>query len=236
MIAALVEELIMLDIFQPQLRLLVEPDGEYTLHALTLAPNSLHSAGTVELGVPASVRLAADVESVLLHIRTRKGFGLPMVRPLRHRLCNLRLGPAHNKTSVIGFALIDGSVVGSASIPVDSTTTIPNPYPSISVDTSDWYAWVNALPPGPKSFHVTGVVYAPTPGYDASLIPANPQGVNPKDLILDLRLQPRPGVWPQVITPISVRYDIEDYAGNYESVQVREPDGDAVQFPVEIAF
>jgi hypothetical protein len=226
----------MLDIFQPQLRLLVEPDGEHTLLALTLAPNSLYSSGKAELGVPPSVRLIPEVASVLLHIRTRKGFGIQIPRPLRHRLGNLRLGQAHGKTSMMAFAMVDGCIVGSASIPVDSCTTTPNPNPSISVDTSDWYAWVNAMPPGPKSFHVTGVVYAPTPGYEVDLSPASPQGINPKDLILDLQLRPRPGIWPQVITPISVRYDVENYAGNYESVLVREPDGDAVQLPVEIAF
>lgn len=226
----------MLEIFQPQLRLLGEPDGEYTLQALTLAPNSLYSAGQAELGVPPTVRLTAEVASVLLHIRTRKGFGIAMVRPLRHRLPNLQLGPARGKTSVMAFAMIDDRTVGSSSIIVDACGVTPNPNPSISVDTSDWHAWVNAMPPGPASFHVTGVAYAPTPGYEVSLSPATPQGINPKDLILDLNLRARPGVWPQVITPMSVRYDVENYAGNYESVLVREPDGDAVQMPVETAF
>jgi hypothetical protein len=226
----------MVEMFQPHLRLLVEPDGEYTLLSLTLAPNTSYSSGRAELGVPPNVRLTAEVESVLLHIRTRKGLCLPMIRPIRHRLRNLKLGPAHGKTSVIAFAMVDGNIVGSASIPVDPGTTTPNPNPTISVDTSDWYAWVNAMPPGPHSFHVTGVVYAPTPGYEASLTPASPQGINPRDLILDLNLRPLPGIWPQVVTPISVRYDIADYSGNYDSVLVREPDGDAVQIPVETAF
>jgi hypothetical protein len=224
----------MAEIFQPQLRLLVEPDGEYTLHTLTLVPNSLYSAGRAELAVPPTVRLAAEVESVLLHIRARNGLCIPWIRPLRHRLHNLKLGDAHGKTSVMAFAMIDGRIVGSASVAVGPAT--PNPNPTISVDTSDWYAWVNAFPPGPSSFHVTGIVYAPTPGYTASLEVAVPQGINPRDLILDLHLRALPGIWPQVITPISVRYDLADYSGNYESVLVREPDGDAVQIPVETAF
>jgi hypothetical protein len=236
MIAEFAQEPTMLEIFEPQLRLLVEPDGEFTLHALTLAPNALYSSGRAELAVPPNVRLSPEVESVLLHIRTRQGFGIAMVRPLRHRLCNLKLGEAHGKSSVMAFAMVDDRVVGSSSIPINPCTVTPNPNPSISVDTSDWHAWVNAMPPGPQSFHVTGVAYAPTPGYEVSLAMATPQGINPADLILDLDLRPLPGIWPQVVTPISVRYSIADYSGNYRSVLIREPDGDAVQVPVEIAY
>jgi hypothetical protein len=222
----------MVEMFQPHLRLFVEPDGEFTLIALTLTPNTWYSSGRAELAVPPSVRLAPEVESVLLHIRTRKGICVPMLRPVRHRLRNLKLGAKHGKTSVMAFAMVDGNIVGSASIPVDTTT----PKPSVGVETSDWYAWVNAMPPGPHSFHVTGVVYAPTPGHEASLTMASPQGINPRDLILDLQLKTLSGMWPEVVTPISVRYDIPDYSGNYESVLIREPDGDAVQIPVETAF
>ena len=35
----------MKEMFQPQLQLETEPDGEYTLHAVTICPNSSYSAG-----------------------------------------------------------------------------------------------------------------------------------------------------------------------------------------------
>jgi hypothetical protein len=156
---------------------------------------------------------------------------LPVLTPLRHRLRNLKLGPQYAKTTVLAFAMIGERIVGSASLPVGSVHGAPkDPVP---IDTSDWYAWLNRMPPGKPSFHVTGVVSLPSPGYDARLVAASPQGSNPTDLILDLQVTPRPGVWPQVITPVSVRYDQVPAGVTYRSVLVREPDGDAVQIDVD---
>jgi hypothetical protein len=156
-----------------------------------------------------------------------------VLRPVRHHLRNLKLGSQHGKTTVIAWTVLDGKVVGSASIAVPSTTcTQPTKNP-VTVDTSDWYAWVNKMPPGPASFHVTGVVNLPNPGYKAELKVASPQGINPAELILDLAVTKLPGIWPQVITPVSVRYDQTAYSGNYKTVLIREPDGDASQITVE---
>lgn len=220
-----------MEIFQPSLQLVVEPDGEYTLHAVTIAPNNGFSAGRARPGVPASVRLTAEAFPVLLEIRARRGPVLQVLTPIRHHLRNLKLGPRFGKTSVIAFAMVGDRIVGSASIDVGSGHE--GPKDPVTVDTSGWYAWLNRMPPGPPSFHVTGVVYLPTPGHDARLVPAAPQGSNPADLILDLHVTPRPGIWPQVITPVSVRYDQSPAGVMYQSVLVREPDGDAVQIDVD---
>lgn len=220
-----------MEIFQPSLQLAVEPDGEYTLHAVTIAPNSGYSAGRARPGVPKSVRLSAEAFGVLLEIRVRQGPVLQVLTPIRHRLRNLKLGPKYGKTSVVAFAMIGDRIVGSSSIAVAPVHECPkDPVP---VDTSDWYAWLNKMPPGPPSFHVTGVVHLPTPGYDARLVPASPQGRNPTELILDLQVKPLPGVWPQVITSVSVRYDQIPARVRYQSVLVREPDGDSHQIEVE---
>jgi len=221
-----------MEIFQPSLQLAVEPDGEYTLHAVTIAPNSAYSAGRARPGVPASVRMTPETFSVLLDIRVRRGRVLDVLTPIRHHLRNLKLGPQFGKTSVVAFAMIDDRVVGSASLPVGSMHECPkNPAP---VYTSDWYAWLNKMPSGPPSFHVTCIAYLPSPGYDARLVPASPQGINPAQLILDLQVTPRPGVWPQVISPVSVRYDQRPAQVMYESVLAREPDGDAYQIDVDV--
>lgn len=226
----------MVEIFKPNLTLSVEPDGEFTLDALTIAPNSCYAARPVRFEAPPNVRLVAEVFPVLLPLRARGGLCMQALTPVRHRARNLRLGPAHGKTSVVAFVVLDGNVLGSASIAVPhASCELPGKDPSV-VDTSDWYAWVNRMPPGPASFHVTGTVHLPSPGYDASLHAAAPQGINPADLILDLRITRRPGVWPQVVTAASVRYDVTDYGGPYQSVLVREPDGDAVQLQVEEVF
>jgi hypothetical protein len=218
-----------MEMFQPNLTLSREPDGEFTLDAVTITPNSCYSAGRAKPGVPPNVRITPETFSVLLPLRARSGPCLMALRPVRHQLRNLNL---QGKTSVLAFAMLDGKVVGSSSVPVGaaSSTCPKNP---VTVDTSDWYAWVDKMPPGPASFHVTGTVHLPTPGYTASLELASPQGINPSDLILDLHVKPLPGIWPQVITPVTVRYDQSQSSGSYETVLVREPDGDAVRLDVE---
>ena len=221
-----------MEIFQPRLQLIAEPDGELTLHAVTLTPSTGYSAGRARAGAPPNVRLTSEVFPVLLEIRARRSPALQVLTPVRHHLRNLKLGPKHGKTSVLAFAMLGDRVVGSASIPVGPSHECPkNP---VTVDTSDWYAWLNQMPPGPPSFHVTGVVQLPTPGYDAQLVLARPQGINPAELILDLKVTPRPGIWPQVVTPVSVRYDDSPAGTAYQGVLVREPDGDAVHLDVDV--
>lgn len=223
-----------MEIFQPNLLLATEPDGELTLHSVTITPNSCYSAGRARPGVPANVRLLPEVFSVLLPVRVRQGPCLMVLTPVRHRLHNLRLGAKHGKTMITAFLVHGESVLGSASIPVVSMHECPkDPLP---LDTSDWYAWINRMPPGPASFHVTGTVTLPSPGYEAKLEYASPQGINPAQLILDLRVTKRPGIWPQVVTNVTVRYDVADYQGVYQTVLIRLPDGEAIQIEVEEVF
>jgi hypothetical protein len=220
------------EIFQPSLHLAVEPDGEYTLNVVTVTPNSAYSAGRARRGAPPNVRLTAETFPVTLNLHARGGKSLQVLTPVRHHLRNLKLGPKHGKSTLLVFVTLDGHVVGTSSIAVGATHECPTKDPA-SIDTTGWYAWLNRMPPGPASFHITGVVLLPTPGYDVRLVPAVPQGINPKDLILDLEVTPRPGYWPEVVTRVSVRYDQSPTGVEYTSVLVREPDGDAVQVPVE---
>lgn len=223
-----------MEMFRPELVLATEPDGEFTLHSVTLTPNSCYSAGRAVPGVPPQVRLVAEVFSVILPVRVRQGPCLMVLTPLRHRLRNLRLGAKAGKTTVTAFVMNGMQILGSASIPVTSTHECPkDPLP---LDTSDWFAWVSRMPPGPASFHVTGTVTLPSPGYEARLEYATPQGINPTDLILDLRITQRPGIWPQVVTNVTVRYDIPDYAGAYTSVLIRLPNGEGIPLEVEEVF
>ncbi len=223
-----------MEMFKPNLLLATEPDGEFSLHSVTIAPNSCYSAGRAEPGVPPTVRLLPEVFSVILPVRVRRGPCLMVLTPLRHRLHNLRLGSQHGKTTITAFVMHGMQVLGSASIPVVSTEECAkDPLP---LDSSDWFAWVSRMPPGPPSFHVTGTVTLPSPGYEARLEVASPQGINPADLILDLRITQRPGTWPQVVTSVQVRHDVPSYQGKYESVLVRLPNGEAIQLEVEEVF
>lgn len=225
-----------MQMFQPHLTLLREPDGEFTLAATTPTPSSCYSAGRAVHEVPPNVRLLPEVFPVVLHLRARTGPCLMFIKPVHHRLRNLKLGPQHGKTSVAAFTMLDGKVLGSASIPVPSSgLSLPSKDP-VPVDTTDWYAWVNRMPPGPASFHVTGTVVLPSPGYDVALRVAAPQGINPRQLILCLEVTAKPGFWPQVITTQSVRFDLPSYNGSYGSVLVREPDGDTVHVDIDEVF
>src|ERR1700704_2461975 len=94
------------EIFQPNLELVVEPDGEYTLNAVTIAPNSGYSAGRAHPGVPPNIRLYPEAFPVILPIRARRGPALQVLMPVRHHLRNLKLGAKLAKTSVVAFAMI----------------------------------------------------------------------------------------------------------------------------------
>lgn len=223
-----------MEMFRPNLTLTSEPDREFTLHAVTLAPNSCYSAGRPRAEVPPTVRLLPEVFPVILPVHMRKGRCLMVLTPLRYRLRNLELGAAFGKTTVTAFAMCGDQILGSASVPVTASHECsPGATP---VDSSDWFAWVNRMPPGPGSFHVTGTVTMPTPGYDVALKPATPQGINPQELILDLIVTERPGTWPQVLTPMTVRYDQQPYEGNYSGVLVRIDEDDAVHLDVQDVF
>ena len=75
------------------------------------------------------------------------------------------------------------------------------------METKDWYAWVNLMPPKPDDFHVIGEILVGNPGIQAQLSVKEPQGINPNILLLDLHLVQQPGLWPQVMTWVQVRYD-----------------------------
>jgi hypothetical protein len=75
------------------------------------------------------------------------------------------------------------------------------------MNTRNWYAWLNLMPPKPDDFHVVGEVEVGNPGVQAELHYKVPQGINPAILQLDLHLVQRPGIWPLPMTWVQCRYD-----------------------------
>lgn len=75
------------------------------------------------------------------------------------------------------------------------------------METRDWYAWINMMPPKPDDFHVVGEVCVGNPGTIPFLTVKEPQGINPSILLLDLHLIQQPGMWPQVMTWVQARFD-----------------------------
>ena len=99
--------------------------------------------------------------------------------------------------------------------------------------TRDWYAWLNLMPPSPDDLHVTGEVYVPNPGVDPILVPREPQGINPRILLLELLLCQRPGIWPPVLVWKQVRYDKTGRILRYDQVDIFCGDRLIVSIPVE---
>ena len=88
-----------------------------------------------------------------------------------------------------------------------------------------WRAW-STTAGKQKTLTVEGIHRNGGPGVVAVLKPAQPQGFNPKILILKLELQTLPGVWPAIAIPIPACWkDAEYEKGRYTSVSVRYPDG-----------
>lgn len=100
----------------------------------------------------------------------------------------------------------------------------------------DWQAWLDKMPPKPDELHVVGDVMVSNPGVRPTLAMRNPQGSSPAALILDLYLIQQPGMWPQVITCASVRFDrvMPPGATDYTSVEIYSDGKQIAQIDVSI--
>ena len=94
---------------------------------------------------------------------------------------------------------------------------------------SNWSAWHGSRPPAPPVLTVAGECEFPTAGYSVELRRHEPQGINPRDLLLDLVVHEPTGPVAQVITTVESRYE-EETDFEYESVTIL-PDGPSI--PVE---
>lgn len=78
------------------------------------------------------------------------------------------------------------------------------------------------MPPKPDTLHVTGDVVVRNPGVNAVLTMREPQGFNPAILILDLHLVQLPGMWPQVVSCTTAKFDRHLTPGNrpYSTIEI----------------
>jgi hypothetical protein len=135
--------------------------------------------------------------------------------------------PIDAQFSYIRYRRADANGVGD-DVPVEGGCPQP-----AEIETRDWYAWLNEMPPKPNDFHVTGEVLVPNPGVDIELVTHSPQGFNPRILILDLLLIQRPGIWPQVLTWKPARYDKVVSDDPYDEVTVLYQGQSVAQIPVD---
>lgn len=104
--------------------------------------------------------------------------------------------------------------------------------PCDNTKTKDWHAWNNLQPPKPDFFHIIGEVYVPNLGVEPHLHYAEPQGINPEILLLDLHLIQLPGAWPRVFVWKQVRYDRVITKG-YTEVEIRCDGNVLARVPVD---
>ncbi|MGH2943595.1 MAG: hypothetical protein ACRDLN_12565 [Solirubrobacteraceae bacterium] len=91
----------------------------------------------------------------------------------------------------------------------------------------DWSAVHDKEPPGPFTLRVTGACTMPTPGYTVELCRHEPQGIDPRDLLLDRVVTPPTGIQPQVLDTVDVRFE-EQTDADYDTVTIL-PDGPTIE-------
>jgi hypothetical protein len=84
---------------------------------------------------------------------------------------------------------------------------------------SGWDAWQNNQPMSKPTLYVIGKCTFPTAGYSVDLKITNPQGINPKILMLDKVIHKPKGPVIQVPTTVEARFEL-DTVGKHQYTQV----------------
>ncbi len=160
--------------------------------------------------VTATLRAADDGDSATVTVL------LPQV--------NLRAGNPVEFESLAVWTIIRGSIGGPGL--VDGVvqdyvhrTMQGKAGPGKPVGACEFEAFHDRQPPGPAVLRVTGTCTFGTPGYTVRLCRHEPQGINPRDLLLDLEVTPPDGVVPQVVTKVEVRYE-EETDAEFDTVTI----------------
>ena len=104
----------------------------------------------------------------------------------------------------------------------------PGGWPSpANVECRDWAARENRQPFEKPRLIVTARCLLPTPAHKVELRPSNPQGINPRILLLDLIVHAPKFPAPQVLTPFLLRYE-QPATTHYDSVSIM-PDGPTIK-------
>lgn len=127
-----------------------------------------------------------------------------------------------------------GGITGTGGIEVVGATRserIEVPPKESAGKCRDWSAWHDHQPPGPPTLHVHGECEFPTAGYTVELKRQEPQGINPRDLLLARVINGPAGPVATVFTIVEVDYG-EETDFEYDTVTIL-PDGPTI--PVEEA-
>jgi hypothetical protein len=134
------------------------------------------------------------------------------------------LGEAQKAQYIVTIPLYSG-ITGTEGIELIGATRserIEVRHEPTAGECSEWSAWRNLEPGGPVSLHVTGECRFPDTRYEIELRRREPQGINPKDLLLELIVTERRG-WADEETTLTTHYS-EQTDFEYETVTIL-PDG-----------
>jgi len=76
-------------------------------------------------------------------------------------------------------------------------------------------------PPGPQTLRVSATAVCPTEGWEVTLSKSEPQGINPKELLLDVNETAPAGDVAQIVTEIPVEF-VDDSETEYDSVSIKD--------------
>jgi len=188
--------------------------------AMLLVNGELQAAGTIT-DVGDSIQAeAAPGDRVV---------GIVHTIPLFNDIVCVRLGE-------LSYRLDECDLVTTAEAGTSTTTAAAGcVIPCRGVETRDWYAWINLMPPPPDELHVVGEVLVGNPGVVPSLVPRRPPAKGKKTLQLELVLVQQPGIWPQVLTWKPVRYDKVLLGKGPDTVEVFCGDEKIATIPVQDA-
>ena len=142
-------------------------------------------------------------------VGTLRGFGLPALAPYAVSL------PLDGTLGTRGI-----EVVGATRRERFDVPETPGPEGRCG----DWAAWIDRQPAGPATLHVTGQCEFASGGFTVELARHEPQGINPRDLLLDRIVHPPTG---PATTTVQARYDEETEQG-FDTVTIL-PDGPSIQ-------
>jgi hypothetical protein len=170
--------------------------------------------------------LNMEVELVpLVFVRRPEYWGVEVVGRLPGGIGLPALTPYTVSTNLSGITGTEGiEVIGATR-----SEKIRVPPEEEAGNCRDWNAWHDHQPPGPPTLHVRGECEFPTAGHTVELKRQEPQGINPKDLLLAKVVHEPTGPVAQIVTTVEARYQ-EETDFEYDTVTIL-PDG--VSVPVE---
>lgn len=214
--------------FRPELSLIAQPNGRFTLLVKVQVPNSCYVAGSITPGAPAGQVTIPEAAPYTFEIRHRHGACAQFVHDITEMVPDLQPSPGHQW--LIVFATVDGQVVGHAAIAfpplaaLEAAQKAATDAPALPIIPDSVSATVSSDLIGQHTtLRVDCLVATPTPGFKATLKLLR-TGINPRILLLELVIESPSGLVIQTPSTARAHYQEDDYRGHYTDVSIINQD------------